>query len=483
MLNRGIFVNIDINTTVTPFLNRVAALDKPTESDLYRMTDIYAGTQVTDLAFNIFCQYSATPSRIWTDAAAKASQKTENGAAVDYTEQHGAMARLLSLGLDPYDIWLRRCREKGMKAWLSIRANDCHCPDDDTCFLRSDFFYTARERGWMAGNEYGYYRWCFDYAVPGVRERMLAYISEQLGAYDCDGLEMDWLREPTCVDYRHRDNGTHIITGFMRELKKIVSEAEKHRGHKIAILCHVPRDNRTCLGYGLDPVGWANEGLCDIIAPAPRWESCDSDIPIDEWKRLLPDTPVWAGLELLLNHRMKPGAYSNAETTRGYAGQYFAQGADKLYLFNYFHMLDEPHPCNAAFEEIYRTCGDPAMTTAMPRRNVVTYQDITPDGIRYDPLPLTVSTGRTACLTVAAGPVAEDALLLIGLDAEREPPAITADGDGCSYIGISDEPCEYCPAHLVIHLYRLPACISGRLFFVFAADTDTAVRYVEIRQS
>ena len=60
VIMKGIFLNIDINTVTFPFLSRVAAQETVTEADLYPFVDQYAGTQVTDLAFDIFCQISMT---------------------------------------------------------------------------------------------------------------------------------------------------------------------------------------------------------------------------------------------------------------------------------------------------------------------------------------------------------------------------------------------------------------------------------------
>ena len=181
MAKRSFYTNIDINSFNTPFLNRAAKEYTGDESILYPYVDIYAGTQITDVLFCNFCQYSASDTKYWSTYADKYEQTEENGVSVDYRHLYeGIYTFNKKYGIDSYAVWIKRCREKGLKGWISIRMNDCHCPEEEACFLRSDFFYEAREKGWNIGEKYGYYTWCFDYAVPQVREKMLGYIAEQL---------------------------------------------------------------------------------------------------------------------------------------------------------------------------------------------------------------------------------------------------------------------------------------------------------------
>ena len=83
---KGIFLNIDINTVTFPFLSRVAAQERVTVEDLFPFVDQYENTQVTDLAFDIFCQISMTPSDAWSDVLDVYYRREENGVATDYTE-------------------------------------------------------------------------------------------------------------------------------------------------------------------------------------------------------------------------------------------------------------------------------------------------------------------------------------------------------------------------------------------------------------
>ncbi len=431
----GLMLNIDINSVVTPFLNAAAAKENFETADLYPMVDQYAGTDITDVLFCVFCQYSAVDSRYWTTYADKCSQKMENGVAVDYTKEFGALTKIhQTYGVDPYDVWVKRTWERGMRPWLSVRMNDCHCPDEAACFLRSEFFYEAREKGWMIGDRYGYYRYCFDYAVPEVRERMLGYLREQLEQYDVYGLELDFQREILCFDYENHPDCHQIMTAFVREAKKLVDAASAKRGHKIALSARLSRDMAQSKRFGFDAVTWAREGLVDVLVPTPRWATNDDDMPIDAWKKALPEVAVQAGLEVLVNRQTFDAAIT-AEAARALSAKYLAQGSDGIYLFNHFIGHGSSDVQDEQFREIYRTCGTLEEALRHPSRYVVMWQDTTPAGdAPYKPLPITLfADGEAQTLPMNLGilPEACTCTLTLGLE----------EGDGASLeVAVNDAP-------------------------------------------
>ena len=142
--------------------------------------------------------------------------------------------------------------------------------DNDTYLIRSQFYYTALKNGWVLGENYGYYKGCYNYAVPEVREKMLSYIREQVTRYDVYGLELDFVREIQCFPHMTADRVecTRIMNGFIRQVKAIVREAEAVHGHPVKIAIRVGRDMTHTLHYGLDPVYWAKEKLFDVLREA-----------------------------------------------------------------------------------------------------------------------------------------------------------------------------------------------------------------------
>ncbi len=398
-MKRNLYSNIDINTVVRPFLDRAAAQDPSAPAVLYPFVDLYEGTAVTDVLFCVFCQYSAVDSVWWTTYRDKFLQKEENGVPVDYTAEYGALCAFHDRGVDPYEVWFRRCREKGLRPWLSVRMNDSHCNTEDASFLRSEFHYEALRKGWMVGEKYGYFHRNYDYAVSEVRRRMLGYLEEQLSRYDVDGLELDFQRELTCFDYLNRTDCCEIMNEFLRSVRAAVRRAEARLGHPVRLGVRLMRDVDQNRIYGFDAETWVREGLVDLLIPSPRWETNDSDMPVAYWKRRFPDVEIAAGLtDLFLRNLPEMGC--SPALMRGCAVRYLADGADSIYLYNFFQDPGAPDP---RFDEINRTCGDLETASSLPFRHMVTLQDSIPLGSEgWVPLPL-----RNGAVTVRMGYIPE----------------------------------------------------------------------------
>ena len=386
-MKKPIYVNIDINSVTTPFLNKVSEEEPISEETLYPYMEQYANTGVTDILINIFCQYSATDSKIWTTYADKYLQKTENDIQVDYTERYRGLYKFNKAGIDPHTVWFKKCRELDINPWISIRMNDCHCPDDEACFLRSDFFYEARNKGWTVGDRYGYFRYCYDYAQEEVRNKMLDYIEEQINRYDVYGIELDFQREIICFDYINNPNCAQIMNEFMRKANKIIRKAEEIHNHKIKIGVRLQRCIEQNLIYGFDAKTWDEENLVDIIVVTPRWETSDSDMPIAEWVKTLKNTTIIAGIETLISQPHKI-AHMSAAHVRAMMAKYIQQGSDGTYLFNYFTL---PWEEKGRSYEVFQTCAYAETIMALPMRHALTFQDIAPEGYeRWKLLPKTL---------------------------------------------------------------------------------------------
>lgn len=187
------------------------------------------------------------------------------------------------------------------------------------------------------GSSYGYYKTCFDYSVPEVREFFLSYIEEQIMNYDVYGVEWDFTREFICFDYKNDPDCYLIMNAFMRDLRAVVDKAELKWGHQIKINARIFRDIEDDKIFGFDAEAWAKECLVTSITVCPRFEITDSNIPIPEWKELLRGTGVglYAGLEA---HSY---AYTQNDTAAiaGYSRKYLDEGADRIYGFNLFYMF------------------------------------------------------------------------------------------------------------------------------------------------
>ncbi len=391
----------------------------------------YHGHAITDVLLCVIAQESLVPSAYITWAGDKARWTHENGIPVDYSEKFGTLRKLYrELNVDLVDVFINTMREGGIRPWISIRMNDAHCPDDETCFLRPDFFYEAREKGLMissCGTDYGYFRNCFDYAHAEVRNMMLNYIRELVERYDMDGLELDFQRELYCFDYKKNSDCYRIMNDFMRQARDIVNKAAEKKGHDILLMARVSPSIEDSLAYGFDVKTWAAEGLIDAVVPTPRWTHSDSGIPVEDWKALVGENiAVFPGIETLNFNT----TYTTVENAKAYAAGWNAAGGDGLYTFN-------------MFTGVYKL-GDPI--THMGERNRMVW-DITPEncltGVRdftvlgqdnpsglvpvYAPLPMVLSEADTLPLTV--GLIRSEDKLTLTIDFEGdEIPTVTING-------------------------------------------------------
>jgi hypothetical protein len=310
---------------------------------------------------------------------------------------------------------------------------------------------------------------------------MLAYIEEQLARYDVYGLELDWMREITCFKNQGRPENIEIINAFMRQVDKIRQTAQEKWGHEIKIMCRQPRDYTQALLYGFDAAAWAKEGLADAIVVTPRWESNDSAMPLRQWRAALrgSDVKLYAGLEILTN-RADDAAYTTARVARGYAAQYLSEGADAIYLFNYFQNPNEPE---AFKHEIYNTCGSLDTLKNAARRHVVTFQDIAPEGVeKYRPLPMKITKAKPQSLLVHTGGIAAETLTIY-LGANTDKLRVSLNGKPCEPLGKAELPenAGYLREKTEVYAWRAAGPFPGGAQSVtIYSDAPRIVTYAEI---
>lgn len=436
MNNQDLFVNLD-DSHWTTWLNYLCNNDEVTEEKLKEYVSWYADTNVTDLLFCTFCQSSNTPTDVMTFRGDMYPNTLQNGKPVDYSAWKWNHDIYKEYGIDLFELWFDECREQGIRPWMSLRMNDNHLPYDETSFLRGDLFYLAKENGWMIGEKYGYYQICLDYSYPEVRQYMLDYIREQIMKYDVYGLELDWMREIFCFDYQSADTAeiNGIMNGFMRSVNEIIKEAEEKWGHEIKLSARLNRDIDQAYIFGFDARTWAKEKLVDSVTITPRWSTCDSGMPIAEWKKELEGIEIYAGIETLVN---KQGdAYSaDVATVCGYASQYMTAGADAIYLFNYM----KTSPTNSRSDALFNLLGNTEEVYNSSRRHVVTWQDITPYGCEpYQPLDKVILFRQPYSVDVETGfvPDGRTIKLILGFDKEidGEKLSVTVNGKECLFAG------------------------------------------------
>ncbi len=385
----GVYVNEDSNNFVYSF-----PAEKMTREGLEEHAEFYAsGKMVKKIFWNPNCQTASYNSKVIDPIWAKAELKEDGFFYYKGKKQEGTfdiwprnLLRIEKAGLDCYTVWLAKTRACGCEAWISDRMNDAHSLED--------FDSLMHDRFWLEHPEFrlGTHA-AFDFAHPEVRANKLALIQELLDRYDMDGLELDWMRFP--YHLKNGFEGREHLTDVMRGARKLVNAAAERRGHPIRLAVRIPSRPSLANAIGIDFLTWRKENLMDFVSVGNFWPNTDSDMPIEEWHRLLgADMEVNASFELLLQGypggRLLEG--ETLETFAGFASQYLYRGANNIYLFNHMRgatgMGMGPEQL-AEFRRILDEGADPAKVYAMPRRHLLSYG--TAQIVTESVLPLTPS--------------------------------------------------------------------------------------------
>ncbi|NJD03743.1 MAG: hypothetical protein FIA99_14365 [Ruminiclostridium sp.] len=400
--------------------------------ELQEFIDQYAGTQVKEFVMKVNAMLAFFPSKSRENILDKYCKYPEK-----YGPECNYVKTLVDIfkkqGLDMYGIWIDRLRMHGISPWLSIRMNDIHFGNAEDNFLFSEFFRDNRHlrRTSHRPRSNSLFDFALDYSFPEVREHNLSLIREVVERYDFEGLELDWMRESFSLGVGKECDGKDIITAFMQEVRSILDEAERVRGHRIKMGIRVPWSPEIALRFGLDTISWARCGLVDVIVPIARWESTDNDMPIDLWKQILSGSEVMlcAGVERNIGATRSSyilGMCNSMETYSGSAAAYLGMGADRIYLYNYF---DDSGKDPSEYRALLMTIGELETVAGLPRRHVVTIHDITAPGTRVaDMLPLRCNppdangTHDFHDIRIATGPVTPDTqvTLIIGVNNKED---------------------------------------------------------------
>ncbi len=417
----------------------------------------YAKGGISDLLFCCFCQNSLFPTDVLSWRGDKLRQKTGNGAEVDYSDIPAIRSVVdiyAAMDEDPIAFMLGETRKYGIHPWLSVRMNDAHFGKSPIHWIHGDLYYEAKEKGMMIGDVTGqYYAACFDYGTEYIRDKMFAYLCECVDKYDVDGLELDFMREIFCFDYKKNPDCYKVMTELVSRVRAYLRRKEKERGRSIRLAVRLCRDIEDNKVFGFDAAEWVRRGLVDVLIPSPRWTSTDSDMPIDKWKAMTEGTGVeiWAGLETYLSEPY----LQSTETVKGFAAQYFDAGADRIYLYNYFRwrskdMAESDFEDKEDFEiyqkslendahvwAVWSACESAESTKKGTRRHVVTYQENCTKPYRegeYRPLPMCIN--GEARISIQTGESKNKKVtLFVGVRQGDAAPAVTVDGTSAPCIG------------------------------------------------
>jgi len=425
------------------------------------------GTQITDFVMNVNGTVSAAQSEIFETFADRYLLTEENGDKVDYSDTFAKYAYdLRENGIDMYQEWISALYETGINPWISIRMNDCH---------GSQFSHDIRKSKdveEMADMHLAHYRErecyfdkCLDYSRIEVRQRMLGYIEEMLSHYDIYGLELDMMRNMHYFCYGFEKQGEKIMKEFIDSVYDLLCKYGERYGHKINFSLLLPPPPETAMEMGVNIFGFTDK--IDYIILIGRWQTTNTNMPIELWKQLLKGTDIklGGGQQLFCRPSMQyKNVVCSVNAAFGQAMANLSRGCDFVYLYNY---MDEGELEGIGKELIYKECirndknrplvfnniGEKETLMKQNRSHVVTFCDSEVYRRNSAILPLKYDENSTYVpIKIAVGEISENAevKLLLGINREINPDSIKvyANSAECTYSGrvtldscICEKPC------------------------------------------
>jgi len=507
---QGIMINQDADG----FINSVGQYGC-SEQDLVDFALQFKDTHVTDYVMQLCNTLATFPSKTNESLLDNYYIKDENGKVIGtstYTGSVGAHHIYENLDTDYVGVWTDILRENGINPWISFRMNDAHGRNDAASDLMSDFYYENPQFR-RAPDDNGvnkYYRNCYDYSHKEIRDNMLAMIDEALYRYNVYGIELDWQREMFLFGIGKEAEGMVILNQFMRDVKATVAKYEEKYGHEIKIGVRVASDVQTNMNFGLDVMTWVKEDIVDMVCPSGRHATADNGTPVAEWKKLLEGHDVILAPCIENNIQSHPDAGTATQTFETYcasAAMFLSEGADRVYLYNYFRRIDSmitdadrittdsnklPIASPKQYHNIITTIGSLDKLMERNRKLIVTYNDLkSPTEAAEAQLPQMAfpMPGKSVNIVQATGEIPEGAKVTYKFSlpntkyAEKQPPVLMINGEACTFekieyssLGITNRP---------IYCYDVPVSLhddgtfEAKITHTDYIEVDYAEIYIE----
>jgi len=264
-----------------------------------------------------------------------------------------SIKKFIAGGEDHTKLAVQAARSMNKKIMIGFRAQAWQTPPAFEDYFSSRFYREHPE--WRTYDRDGTPVMRMSYAVPEVRQHIYGILREVL-AYKPDGIEIIYFRGLPLMlwedafsrpfqqkygadaktvpedDPRLYELRGEIMTGFMRDVRKLLDDVQKEQGRKeryelTTSVVHTELDNRK---YGLDVERWVKEGLIDKIGIFPAAFHTDTSKPVDvEWFARITKGTKTEFYPLMIGWRL-----SSYKDAIGEARKYYQAGANGLIFWD-----------------------------------------------------------------------------------------------------------------------------------------------------
>ena len=269
----------------------------------------------------------------------------------------------LDAGIDILKIAVEACHERELETFYTYRVNgfDMEFTADGEVDRSHKLPIKEEHPDWMIPSGWGPGP-LFNFAVEGVRDYKVAILREMAENYDLDGIDLFFARHPPCLPPGHQWEHRDGMTDFVRKTRHMLQEVAQKRGRPFLLSASVPATIPGCHYDGYDVETWARENLVDIFVIGVH----SFEVDLDGFRRIVEgrDIRLYPCMD---DHHHVPDGYPSPpiEIERGYAANWWRQGADGILTFNWANATLEA--CNAlefperpnSHQQAYHEIGDP----------------------------------------------------------------------------------------------------------------------------
>jgi hypothetical protein len=298
----------------------------------------YDGSQVDTVLVCVNAQVMYYPTKVGNMRGTLSTPEERTKWPASEKQRFENLKAFFDNGVDPYAVMLAETKRRGREALLTFRMNDDHGND----FLRTQFLTDHPD--WRLGTVQYQGKGALDFARDEVRDYTFRLIEEAVRRYDSDGIELDFNRFPVFFKDGSTEERVTKMNSLVERVRKILDEVGRERKRRLILSVRPPSNKgstpptpETARKLGCDVPAWAKNGWIDFVAVS-EFLFERGDLPIDKWKQAIPNIPVYGGIECTRGGGKKT---LTADEYRGAARQLAKNGADGVYLFNFFTSREE----------------------------------------------------------------------------------------------------------------------------------------------
>lgn len=164
-------------------------------------------------------------------------------------------------GGDIVEVFVRRCRQRGLTPFISLRLNDAHgkglVDPKKTSFShrrtmrgnRLDRFYAEHPEYRIGPDLSDMNQRVHNWAIPEARAHKFAFIRELCENYDIDGFELDFMRYPSFFQLEKTTSKqrVQIMSEFIAQVREVLDKSAKpgqHRWLCVRVPCYLAAHDR-----------------------------------------------------------------------------------------------------------------------------------------------------------------------------------------------------------------------------------------------